>query len=65
MGDFWTSLAVAAGLVLFVEGLLYAAAPDAMKRAMAQVLGAPSQALRIGGLIAAIVGLGIIWLIRG
>ncbi|MDJ0685026.1 MAG: DUF2065 domain-containing protein [Alphaproteobacteria bacterium] len=65
MDDLWTSLAVAAGLVLFIEGLLYAAAPEAMKRAMAQILQAPSQILRVGGLIAAVVGLAIIWLIRG
>ena len=61
MGDFITAL----GLVLVIEGALYALFPDAMQRMMEQVLEMPPQALRSAGLIAAFVGVGIVWLVRG
>ena len=54
----------ALGLVLVIEGLLYAAAPDGMKRMMAAAQAVPSQALRAGGILAAVVGLAVVWLIR-
>lgn len=52
-------------LVLVVEGALYALFPDGMKRMMAQVLGIPSQSLRIAGLAAAVLGVFLLWLVRG
>ena len=60
MSDF----VVALGLVLVIEGVLYALLPDAMKRMMAQVLDLPANQLRIAGLVAALVGLGIGWVVR-
>ena len=53
------------GLVLVLEGLVYALFPEGMKRLMVQVLEIPASTLRNGGLIAAIVGCLIIWLSRG
>ena len=61
MADFLAAL----GLVLVIEGLLYAAFPDAMKRAVSQLLVTPSGALRSIALLMAAVGLVIVWLVRG
>ena len=56
---------VALGLVLVIEGLLYALAPGAMKQAIVAVLAQPAERLRGVGLLAAVIGLGVIWLFRG
>jgi uncharacterized protein len=58
--DFLTAL----GLVLVIEGVLYALIPDRMRRMMADLLTRPSETLRIGGLVVAAVGLALVWLIR-
>ena len=58
--DLFTALA----LVIVIEGLIYALFPDAMKRMMASILRFPSSSIRSAGLLAAIVGLVLIWLIR-
>jgi uncharacterized protein len=58
--DFGTALA----LVLVIEGLAWAAFPEAMKRMMAQLIVTPSEGLRVAGVLAAMLGLGGIWLIR-
>lgn len=55
---------VALGLVLVFEGVLYGGLPRFAKRLAAEVLTMPEEAMRIGGLIAAAVGVGIIWLVR-
>ncbi|MCC7426147.1 MAG: DUF2065 domain-containing protein [Alphaproteobacteria bacterium] len=60
-----SDLILALGLLLAVEGLLYAAFPGLMRRAIAQALLMPPDALRIGGLIAAIIGVGLVWFVRG
>ena len=57
-------LLLAAALVLFFEGALYALFPDGMKRMMASALNTPSQILRICGLAAAVLGVIFVWLIR-
>ncbi len=51
-------------LVLVIEGLLYALFPDAMRRAMAQVLALPASTLRTAGLAAASLGVALLWLLR-
>ncbi|WP_421790947.1 DUF2065 domain-containing protein [Hyphobacterium sp.] len=48
------------GLALAVEGLAYAAAPNAMKRMMADVINSPAGALRLAGLFALAVGVGLV-----
>lgn len=60
MSDFLTAL----GLAIVIEGVCYALFPDAMKRMMMTVLSQPASALRAAGVAAAVVGLGIVWLIR-
>ena len=64
MSDLLTALATALGLVLVIEGVLYALFPRAMKRMMAAALSQPSGRLRSAGLAAAALGLVVVWLIR-
>lgn len=59
--DLWAALA----LLLVIEGLLWAGMPDRMKEAALRVAQFDSAGLRTGGLVAALVGLFLIWLIRG
>jgi uncharacterized protein YjeT (DUF2065 family) len=61
MDDFITAF----GLLLVLEGLSYAAFPKGMKEAIAQVIKLPDSLLRRYGLIAAVLGLGIVYLERG
>jgi uncharacterized protein YjeT (DUF2065 family) len=56
---------VAIGLVLALEGLLFAAFPGAAKQAMANVLETPDQILRVVGIASALIGIVVIWLVRG
>jgi uncharacterized protein YjeT (DUF2065 family) len=56
---------VAIGLVLALEGLLFAAFPCAAKQAMANVLETPDQILRAVGIASALIGIVVIWLVRG
>lgn len=57
-------LGLAIGLVLVLEGLIYAIAPDAMKRMMVDMLTIPSSNLRVGGVVAMALGVLIVWLVR-
>ena len=56
---------VAIGLVLAIEGLLFAACPGLTKRAMAHVQETPDNALRLIGIVCALIGVVLIWLVRG
>ncbi|GAA0774025.1 DUF2065 domain-containing protein [Roseibium denhamense] len=58
-------LITALGLVLVFEGVLYALAPGGMKSIMRSALETPDQSLRTAGLIAAAIGVFIVWIIRG
>jgi uncharacterized protein len=59
-----TDFLVALGLVFAIEGLLFAAFPGAAKRAMTSVLETPESSLRYVGLASALLGVGLIWLVR-
>lgn len=61
MSDF----VVALGLVLILEGLLFAAFPGATRRAMASALATPDSTLRVVGIVSAVLGLFAVWLMRG
>ncbi|HYV71450.1 MAG TPA: DUF2065 domain-containing protein [Pseudolabrys sp.] len=61
MSDFLAAL----GLVFVIEGLIFAAFPDAAKRAMTSVLETPDISLRLIGIGSALVGLIVVWLARG
>jgi len=56
---------VAVGLVLVIEGLLFAAFPRAAKRLAASALESPEQSLRLAGIISAVLGIVLIWIMRG
>ncbi|MBI1775712.1 MAG: DUF2065 domain-containing protein [Proteobacteria bacterium] len=60
----WTDFLTAFGLVLVVEGALYALFPPAMKRMAAAMQAIPEEWLRRVGLAAACVGVAVVWLIR-
>ena len=58
-------LIVAIGLVFVIEGLVFAAFPRAAKRLAATALESPENSLRIAGIVSAVVGIVLIWLVRG
>jgi len=60
-----TDFFVAIGLAVTIEGILYALFPEGMKRMMMQVLATPSNAVRSAGITAALIGVALIWLVRG
>jgi uncharacterized protein YjeT (DUF2065 family) len=59
-----SDLLAALGLVFVIEGLIFAAFPDAAKRAMASVLETQDISLRLIGIGSAVVGLVLVWLVR-
>jgi uncharacterized protein len=61
MKDFLTAL----GLVLVIEGILLAALPMRVRQALEIMRLTPLQQLRVIGLSSAILGLGVIWWLRG
>ena len=60
-----SELLVGIGLVLAIEGLLFAAAPTAVKRLMVHALETPEGMLRLSGILSAVLGIVLIWLVRG
>jgi hypothetical protein len=60
VSDFLAAL----GLVFVIEGLIFAAFPDAAKRAMASVLETQDISLRLIGIGSAVVGLVLVWFVR-
>ncbi|HEV2900569.1 DUF2065 domain-containing protein [Mesorhizobium sp. AaZ16] len=61
MADFLAAL----GLVLVVEGLVYGGFPALAKRLASEVLATPESALRVAGLAAIAIGVGVVWMVRG
>ncbi|MER8487322.1 DUF2065 domain-containing protein [Mesorhizobium australicum] len=61
MQDFLAAI----GLVLVIEGLVYGGFPRLAKKLAGEVLSMPENALRIGGLAAIAIGVGVVWLVRG
>lgn len=65
MDDFWTAILTALGLVFVIEGMAYALFPEGAKRLAALAQALPAASLRRGGLLAAIAGALLVWLVRG
>jgi uncharacterized protein YjeT (DUF2065 family) len=59
--DLWVAL----GLMLVLEGILYALAPGVMRRMIAAVLTQPETTIRIAGLATAAAGLVVVVIARG
>ena len=56
---------VAAGLVLALEGAAYALFPETMKRMIAVALATDDTTIRFTGLVCVLLGVGLVWLVRG
>lgn len=61
MTDFLTALA----LVLVIEGLFLAVFPTRLRQMVVMLAELPPENLRLGGLIAAALGVFGVWLLRG
>jgi uncharacterized protein YjeT (DUF2065 family) len=61
VADFLTAI----GLVLVIEGVLYALFPGAVRRMLALLITQPPVAVRAAGLAGAALGVVIVWLVRG
>ncbi|MEQ8327293.1 MAG: DUF2065 domain-containing protein [Parvibaculum sp.] len=55
----------ALGLAIALEGVLYAAFPGPMRRALMSLTEISDQSLRMGGLAALALGVIVVWLVRG
>jgi uncharacterized protein YjeT (DUF2065 family) len=60
-----SDLLVAIGLVMVIEGLLWAVAPQVGLRLLAAAQQMPDQALRAAGAAAVAAGVVLVWLVRG
>jgi uncharacterized protein YjeT (DUF2065 family) len=60
-----SDLLVAVGLVMVIEGLLWAAAPQLALRMLAAAAQMPEHALRTAGAAAVAAGVVVVWLVRG
>jgi len=60
-----SDLAVAFGLVLVIEGLLWALSPDLGRHLLAAAAQTPEESLRKAGWTAVAVGALVVWLVRG
>jgi uncharacterized protein len=60
MEDFLAALA----LLFVIEGLLFAAFPNATRRAMLEAAKTPDELVRKIGLVCAVVGIAGLWLVR-
>ncbi|MFV0366912.1 MAG: DUF2065 domain-containing protein [Hyphomicrobiaceae bacterium] len=60
-----SDIIVAVGLVLVIEGLIWALAPDQGRRLLAIAASAPDDALKQAGWAAVVAGAIVVWLVRG
>jgi uncharacterized protein YjeT (DUF2065 family) len=63
-GEFLHALLMGLGMMLVLEGLVYAGFPLGLKRLASQLPQVSDGTLRIFGLIAMIIGITLIWLVR-
>ena len=57
-------LIIAIGLLLFIEGMLYALFPSKMKNMLKAIEKFPANQLRISGLVFALIGFVIVWYVK-
>lgn len=60
-----SEVVVAIGLVLALEGALYALFPEFMKEMAQRISITPGDTVRIAGLVSAAIGVVLVWLVRG
>lgn len=61
----WEDLFSAMALVLVIEGLLPFAAPGALKKTLAGMLALEDGALRLMGLVSMLLGLVLLYFVKG
>lgn len=61
MGD----LVVGLGLVLVIEGLLWALVPDLANRMLEAVASLPQATVKTAGWCSVLAGLALVWFVRG
>jgi hypothetical protein len=59
-----TDLLLGLGLVLAVEGILFAAFPAFIKRRMQEMLALDEGTMRVAGLLTAVAGVALVWAAR-
>ncbi|WP_046867860.1 DUF2065 domain-containing protein [Microvirga massiliensis] len=57
-------LIAALGLALAIEGIVFAAFPDGMRRAMYEAAQTPSDRMRVVGLVSAVLGVAVVFIAR-
>lgn len=60
-----SDLVVGIGLLLVVEGLIWALAPGIGLKMLAAAAATPQHVLRMSGVAAVAVGVVVVWLVRG
>ncbi len=60
-----SDLIVALGLVLVIEGLLWALSPDLGRKLLAAAAATPEETLRRAGWVAVAIGAFAVWMVRG
>lgn len=60
-----SDLVVGLGLVLVIEGLLWALVPDLAHRMLEALASTPAKAIKTAGWCSVLAGLGLVWFIRG
>ena len=60
-----SDLVVGLGLVLVIEGLLWALVPNMATRLLEAAASVPANVLRIAGWSSVFAGLSLVWIIRG
>jgi len=55
---------LAIALMMVFEGLIYAIFPQGMQAMMARLIRLPPTTLRYSGLCLAVLGVGLVWLLR-
>lgn len=60
-----TELLAALALAIVIEGLLYAAFPEQMKKVLASIQSMPASTIRAVALACAAAGLLLLWFVRG
>jgi uncharacterized protein YjeT (DUF2065 family) len=55
----------ALGLVFAIEGILFAALPNLAKDALRSAAETPAERMRLIGIVSAILGVFLVWIVRG
>lgn len=61
----WSDLIVALGLVLVIEGLIYAVFPGGVRRLAMELPNLPDTILRTFGIVVLVAGVCVVWIMRG